>query len=122
METYNNCIVNNNINTLKRKIEDDTIEESHSSKRFHFNHKESPLPITFQLSPSSTANRANDKIIHDEDGMMIDDDSLTDEDDSLEVPAAPPLRNYIAIMDDYMGTLERGWSDLFNEETMNWNE
>ncbi|KAG1438409.1 hypothetical protein G6F56_012647 [Rhizopus delemar] len=126
METYNNYIVNNNIHTLKRKLEEDPTE-SHSSKRIHFNHKKtlSPISTTFQLSPTSLANRANDKLAQDttdEDKMMVDYDSLTDEDESLEIPAAPPLRNHITIVDErYIESVEHNWNDTVIDD-MNWNE
>ncbi|KAI9280799.1 hypothetical protein BY458DRAFT_500407 [Sporodiniella umbellata] len=124
METYNNCIVNNNLHTLKRKLEEDPAEESHSSKRMHFSHKEalSPITTTFQLSPNSIANRANDKLSREsleEDKMMVDYDSVTDEEESLEMPAAPPLRSYITIVDERYA--EYNWNNPFNDE-MNWND
>ncbi|RCH90932.1 hypothetical protein CU097_011987 [Rhizopus azygosporus] len=138
MDSFNQCIVNKNIHSLKRKIEDDTIEESHSSKRFHFHKSTNALSsnisnttssTAFQLSLSTATNRVNGRDTEknheeEEDMMMIEYDSFTDEDESLEVPAAPPLRNYITIVDDdagYLGTLERGWSDLFMDE-VHWNE
>lgn len=92
----------------------------------------SPPPVqgvttkgTFQLSPNATANRANVVVLPPstppEDDIVMMEDEYTDEDEVLATPSATAVR-YIAydVGDDldeggYIGSLERGWSEMFNE-------
>lgn len=79
---------------------------------------------SFQLSPNATANRANVVVppsTPPEDDIVMMEDDFTDEDDVLKTPSATAVR-YIAYdvggdLDEggYIGSLERGWSEMFNE-------
>lgn len=92
----------------------------------------SPPPVkgattkgSFQLSSNATANRANVVVLPPstppEDDIVMMEDEYTDEDEVLATPSATAVR-YIAydVGDDldeggFIGSLERGWSEMFNE-------
>ncbi|EIE77921.1 hypothetical protein G6F29_007492 [Rhizopus arrhizus] len=105
------CIVNNNTYSLKRKSrgEDDHEESLHTTKRFH---KERYNILTNDNNDTHT-------ITKEQEDVMMYDPFTTDEDESLDTSL---FNDYIEEDEkDYTEALERGWSDLFNDNSC-WHE